>query len=100
VLIRRRIAEAYERFMSRLDDWKTAELLAQDIAGDEPARGLVVKLYRDLKVKRPEEGETSSKRRAAGTRKPRLEELEADRRERERKKVRGLRKGIVRKKFL
>jgi hypothetical protein len=40
------------------------------------------------------------KMRRSGERKPRSEELEADRRESERKKVRGMKKGTVRKKLL
>ena len=98
VLVRRRFADAYERFMRRLDDWKTAETLAQDIDGGIPSRALVAKVYSDLKAKKPED--RKKRRQPRPRKKLRLEELEAERREAERDKIRQMKKGIVRKKLL
>lgn len=98
VLIRRRFAEAYERFMGRTNDWKTAEILAENIAGAPPSRALVAKVYRDLKSKKPKDRKWAAD--WAPPSKPTLESLDAERREAERAKVRAMKKGVVRKKWL
>jgi predicted nucleic acid-binding Zn-ribbon protein len=109
-LIRRRFAEAFERLNRRKDEWRSAEGIASSIVGEEPSRALVAKVHRDCKAKPPGERERKQRRRASKDSRsgrmagpmgrPSLESLEHERREEERRRVRGLKKGPVRKKFL
>lgn len=105
VAIRDRFAAAFERYNKRKDDWETATEIAADIADGEPSRALIAKVYKDWKSKTPAERERKRKKREAKKskrekRRPTLEELESERREAERQKVRGMKKGTIRKKWL
>lgn len=64
VFIRRRFAEAFERFNQRKDAWATANVIATRIAGGEPPRALISKVYRDWQSKSPAERERRARKRA------------------------------------
>jgi hypothetical protein len=108
VFIQRRFAEAFERLNRRKDDWATAEVIAKDIGHGKPSSALVAKVYRDMKDRPSTIGRSKARSGGKGKRKggnggprrPRLEELDAERREAERERVARLQKGSVRKKLM
>ena len=85
------MVHARKLFHERKDDWRSAELTARESVGGEPSRALVNNIYRRIRARRHEEPRP---------RKLTLEELDHEQREEERRRVKGLRKGTVKKKLL